>query len=71
MVKVSPEEFHALDGLKNSGVDIQFILISHFKSFSGNGICMKDTWHSEAAVLNKMKPLKLAKALINGYELAN
>lgn len=68
-MKVSKEEAFALDFLKKSGLDIQFHLISHCKSFSSNGIRLRDTWHSEISVLNNMPPIKLAEAFINGYEI--
>lgn len=68
-VKLTKAEEQALNGLKNDGLGIQFHLIAHCRSFSSNGIRMKNTWYGETAALNDLPPIHLAQALLGDYEV--
>jgi hypothetical protein len=67
-VLVSKEEYKALKEMKKE-VNDQFFIICHCKGFSGNGVPMNSTWNGDWTVLNSMPPIKLAEALINGFEI--
>ena len=68
-IKVSREVSDALDKMSNNEWSKQFNLISHCKSFSGNGILMHNSFQKEFKVLNTLQPLEFAKCLILGYEI--
>lgn len=68
-VKVSKEVAEALNQLDKDDWTKEFNLISHCKSFSGNGIRMQSTFVKELEALNALKPLDFAKCLIVGYEI--
>ena len=68
-VKVSPEVAEALDKQRSCEWTKQYNLIAHCKSFSGNGILMKNPYLPEYAVLATLSPWEFAKCLIVGYEV--
>lgn len=68
-VKVSREVAEALDKQKKDEWTQQFNLISHCKSFSGNGILMRNNYLEEFEALNTLSPLDFARCLILGYEI--
>lgn len=67
-VKLTEAEARAIEDLKSDGLGIQFHLIVHCRSFSSNGIRMKETWYGETAVLNHLPPIQLAQALLGNFE---
>ena len=68
-VKVTPEVAAALDKQRSCEWTKEFNLISHCKSFTGNGVLMYDPYLPEYAVLATLSPLDFAKCLIIGYEV--
>ncbi|MNW28152.1 hypothetical protein D3C74_49670 [compost metagenome] len=68
-VKVSGDVAAALDRLSKDNWSKQFDLVSHCKSFSGNGIRVRSHYIQQMEVLNDISPLLFAKILINGYEV--
>ncbi len=69
-VQVTEEEASALNSLGlGDSFWAQYFIIGHSKNFSGNGICMGQTFTGKAKVLNGMAPLDFARCVILGYEV--
>lgn len=69
-VIVSNEVAEVLDKQGKDEWMKQFNLISHCKSFSGNGILVGSNYQEEYKILNTLQPLEYAKCLIVGYVVA-
>lgn len=68
-VKVSRAIAEALDKQEKDNWSVQYNLITHCHSFSGNGICYRSKYSEEFQILNSLKPLEYARCLIEGYEI--
>lgn len=67
-VKVSIEVAEALDRLDKNEDAMSYDLISHCKSFSGNGHKMRNSYTEDFKALEEIKPLEFARCLLFGYE---
>jgi hypothetical protein len=67
--KVSREVAELLDRQDKDEWSKQFNLISHSKSYSGNGILCENIYTEEFKVLERLQPLEYARCLIVGYEV--